>query len=219
MASAGDGRRERRIDAARKPQQHLGKARLARVIAHAQHQRVPDFRLDREIVVGDGARVRAARSTTSTSSRKPLARANSRPCASKAQLRPSKIRSSLPPTWLTIDQRQPVLPRHVAQHVLAQKLLARRRTARPRGSGWLPRRTCHQRLDGVVLVAAALPEIAVVPDVFADADAQAPAVPNPESAGRRPARSSGLRQTHRRWAAGSCEMPAQPSPGAAGPRC
>ena len=39
---------------------------------------------------------------------------------------------------------------------------------------WAP--ACGEDLDGVLVIAAAAPEIAVVPDVFADADAQAPAV-------------------------------------------
>ena len=34
----------------------------------------------------------------------------------------------------------------------------------------------RQHLDGILMIAAALPEIAVVPDVLADADAQPPAV-------------------------------------------
>ena len=60
--------------------------------------------------------------------------------------------------------------------------ISSRRTCLPTVNGEAERLTIacapalRQRLDGVLVVAAALPEIAVVPDVFADADAQRAAV-------------------------------------------
>ena len=81
----------------------------------------------------------------------------------------------MPPTWLTIMQRQAVLSRHLAEHPLAESLLfdveRRRREVDDR-----LRALAGEHLDGVVVVAAALPEVAVVPDILADADAELPAV-------------------------------------------
>ena len=72
-------------------------------------------------------------------------------------------------------QRQAVFLGDVAEHLLAQHLFphGERRSGEVdnglgAGSG--------KNLDGIVVVAAALPEIAVVPDVFADADPQLAAI-------------------------------------------
>jgi hypothetical protein len=57
---AGDGERQRRVDAAGEPEQRAGKAVLVQVVARAQAQRAVDFGLQRQFG-GDGAgdRVRA----------------------------------------------------------------------------------------------------------------------------------------------------------------
>jgi hypothetical protein len=90
--------------------------------------------------------------------------------ASNAPLRPSKIRSSLPPTWFTKTTGRPYFPSQVAEHLFAQKLLPHGERRRREVDDRLGPRLC-QHLDGVLVIAPALPEIAVVPDVFADADA------------------------------------------------
>ena len=154
----GDGGRQRRIDAAGKPQQHLPEtASCARNPGRPAPAR-SRFRLrarnrPRRWRRPAGA---AARSTTTRSSSKPLARANRRPCASKAPLRPSKMRSSLPPTWFTIDQRQAIFPSQVAEH------LSRAEAVCPPVKGEAERLTMAcapalcQHLDGVLVIAPAL---------------------------------------------------------------
>ena len=72
-----------------------------------------------------------------------------------------------------VDERHAVLARHAAEHLLAPLVLAgrerRRRQVDDRlGAG------ADQLLDRIVVIAAPLPEVAIVPDVFADADAEPP---------------------------------------------
>ena len=109
------------------------------------------------------------------SSAKPRARAKRRPVSSKAALRPSKIRSSLPPTWLTISSGRPYF-RAIWLSIRSRRACFSTVERRGREVDDRLRAFAGQHLDRVVVVAAALPEVAVVPDVLADADAELPAV-------------------------------------------
>ena len=71
--------------------------------------------------------------------------------------------------------RQVVLLRHVAEHLFAQGLLADGEGRGGKVDDGLCAGIC-QDLDGVLVIAPALPKVAVVPHVFADADAQAATV-------------------------------------------
>ena len=64
-----------------------------------------------------------------------------------------------------------VLPRHAAQHLFAAAILADRERRRGEvddrvGAG------AHQLFDRIVVIAAALPEVAIVPNILADTDAE-----------------------------------------------
>ena len=102
--------------------------------------------------------------------RRTTGRGRWRPRALNRRLRPSNTRSSLPPTWFTntIGTRcfRAMLPSISSR----SRCLPTEKGDAERLTIALPRR--HQRLDGVVVVAAAFPEVAVVPDVLADADAE-----------------------------------------------
>ena len=70
-----------------------------------------------------------------------------------------------------VGDRHAVLARHAAEHLFAPPVLAGRERRRRQltidvGAG------ADQFLDRIVVVAAALPEVAIVPDVLADADAE-----------------------------------------------
>ncbi len=95
----GDHRRESRVDPPRQPEQRTGESALARVVAHAEDERGEDLRLT-GFLPGTTAETCAPVSTTSVSSANAAARPTHVPSGAKARLRPSKIKSSLAPTWL-----------------------------------------------------------------------------------------------------------------------
>ena len=109
------------------------------------------------------------------SSRKPLARASRWPSRSKTAASTVENQIVIAPYLVDIRYGQAILLSHVAQHALPQDLLA--------GDEWR-RRKVHdglrarfgKHLDGVLMITPALPEILIVPNVFADTDAQTPAV-------------------------------------------
>ena len=109
-----------------------------------------------------------------TSSAKPLARAKRRPCGVERGAAAVEDEIVVASHLVHENQRQTMFLRHVAQHVLPQKLLAHGK-GRSRQIDDRLRAMGGQRLDGIVMIARALPEVAVVPDVFANADAQPPA--------------------------------------------
>src|ERR1035438_6380624 len=148
---------------------------FAGVISHAHHQRIPDLRLGGEIVFGDGARAEVQihhHQILFESSGAREHAAGAIESATAAVEEEVVVATNLVYRY----QRQAVPPRHVAEHVLAEELLTHpERRGRKIQDGLRAR--SYQRLDGVPLIAAALPEIAIVPNVFTDADAEAAAMP------------------------------------------
>ena len=68
-----------------------------------------------------------------------------------------------------VGQRDAVAPRDMAQHSLPHKLLSdRKRRGRKIEDGF--RAGFGQDFDRILMIAPPLPEIAIVPNVFADAD-------------------------------------------------
>ena len=70
-----------------------------------------------------------------------------------------------------VGDRHTVTSRHAAEHLFAEALLAGDEGRRREIEDGL-RAGANQLLDRVVMVAPALPEVAVVPDVLTDADAE-----------------------------------------------
>ena len=150
-------------------------AALARVVARAEHERVPDLGLRRRVRRRRERRRCASRSQITTSAAKERPRAIGSPggverasCGRRTPGRRCRRTGSRrrAARWC--------LRRHAAEHLLAQAVLAdRERRGRQVddrvGAG------ADQLLDRIVVIAAALPEVAIVPDVFADADAEAAA--------------------------------------------
>src|SRR5262245_55489531 len=66
-----------------------------------------------------------------------------------------------------------MLARHAAEHGFAFRVLAGRERRRGQIEDRVSARA-HQLDNRIVVIAAALPEIAIVPDVLADADAEPP---------------------------------------------
>ena len=127
----GDGGDERRVDAAREADDHVGEAVLVDVVAGAEHERLVD--LVPGVSIGSTRGRRRARrcalahlDSGSAAPARPAGRAaacgtsaarrgrrpagprrtagagrRARPCASKTSDAPSKTSSSWPPTWLT----------------------------------------------------------------------------------------------------------------------
>ncbi len=73
-----------------------------------------------------------------------------------------------------VRERHPILQRHAAEHLLAPAVLAGGERGRRQVDDGFGARA-HQLFDRIVVIPPALPEVAIVPDVFADADAQPPA--------------------------------------------
>ena len=137
----------------------------------------------------------------------PLARAIILPAESNAQLRPSKIKSSLPPTWFTYSTGNAVLLRHLPQHRFAQSLFAhgegrRRRFTRQRAPA------CASTSTGSVISPPAARNRGRSTRLRkCDAQLQRRRAPDFRLA---PVRNSGLRQTRRRWAAALVETRPDP---------
>ena len=101
----GNGGYQGGIDAAAQGNQDLAESAFADVVARAKHQSVDSFRifsLPRSQAGGaDGDSV----STITRSSSKDFARATTVPSSAIARTQPSKMRLSLPPTWLHHQHR------------------------------------------------------------------------------------------------------------------
>ena len=128
----GDGSHQRGVDAAAQAHQSLAKAALAHVIARAQHQG-PVGGLGVVVFGNAGTGGALKGSTTTRSSSNEAACAISSPRALRASEEPSKIRLSLPPTWLHISTGMRVAAGDGGQHLAADGALASARKARRRG--------------------------------------------------------------------------------------
>ena len=171
-----NGGGERRIDAAGESQEDFLETGLTRVIADAQHQRVPDLGFGREIVVRDASRCRCSEIHDEHvfveafgAREQPAVRIEGGAAAVEDQVvvgahlvdDEQRQAGTFCAMWPSIS---------LAQHLLAD-VKRRCREVEDR------LRACFgQGLDRVLMVAPPLPEIAVVPDVFADADAEPHAV-------------------------------------------
>src|ERR1039458_6223867 len=148
---------------------------LAGVIPHTHHERVPDLRLGGEIVCGDRARA-GVQVHHHQILFEPFGAGEQAAGAIESATAAIEEKVVVPAHLVYRYHRQAVPPRHVAEHVLAEELLAHpERRGREIEDGLRARG--HQRFDGVPLIAAALPEIAIVPNVFTNADAEAAAMP------------------------------------------
>ena len=98
-----------------------------------------------------------------------------RPCRIEGTASAVENQIVVAPHLVHVSHRQTVFLRHVAEHPLAQDLLAgderRRRKIHDR-----LRARFDQHFDRILMITAPLPEIPVVPYVFANADSQPAAV-------------------------------------------
>ncbi len=106
---------------------------------------------------------------------KPFARASRRPSRSKTAASAVENQVVVATHLVHIRHWKAIFLGHVAKHALPQNLLAGDE-GRRRKIHYCLRARFGQHLDWILMIPAALPEIPVVPDVLADADAQAPAV-------------------------------------------
>ena len=213
----GDRGGQRRVDAAGEPEHRAGEAALARVVARAEHQRAPDLRLDVE--VGRRRHRRRAREIADHHVGVERAAARERRAVG-AEHAAAAVEDEIvvAAELVHVGDRQAVLQRHAAQHLFAPPVLAGRERRRRHveddgGAGG------GELVDRIVMVAAPLPEIAIVPDVLADADADAGAGDVEQLRRRDTARSSGPRRRRRRSAAAPCGSAARRGRRAAAPRC
>ncbi len=98
------------------------------------------------------------------------------------------------------DRGNVVPPHHGAEHLLAQLALAEVEGRGVDADDHL-RALPHQLVDGVAAIEPVLPELLVVPGVFADGEGDVVAVGAARSTASRRARSSALHRKRRRWAA------------------
>ena len=205
----GDGCHQRRIDAAAEPDQRFAESALAHIIARAQHQGVIGRR---GIVLFAASGITGALngSTETRSSSKEAAWAISSPRASRASEEPSKIRLSLPPTWLHSSTGMP------SRRAMAASI-SRRMARLPCQKGDEERLMCTAgcwRISssmGSTCVKPPRPEVLVVPGVFADGDGQPDAVQLDHLLRLWMGQSSAARRRHRRTAADACAARAEPA--------
>ncbi len=188
----GDGGDEGGVDAAAEADEGLLEAALADVVAGAEDEGVPGGGGLGEGAVEDGLRrgvmseAGAAVSKRMRSSAKEAAWAMRRPSGPRTSEEPSKMRLSLPPTWLTMSDEAPWRRARAAS-------ISRRRWRLPcqKGEAEMLRMTrgcsgvlagrglgplAHELFDGVGGVETARPEALVVPGVLADGDGEGLAV-------------------------------------------
>ena len=170
----GDGRHQGGVDAAAEADDDLAEAAFAHVVARAQHQRaVGGLGV---VVFGNRHRRRIERIDDDQVLCETMRPARSaRRAHSSASEEPSKIRLSLPPTWLHISTGMRVAAGDGGQHLAADGALGvpeRRR----REIDVQRRVLAHQLFHGIDGVEAARPEVLVVPGVLADGDGEANAV-------------------------------------------
>src|SRR5262249_47441406 len=147
----------------------------ADIVAHAEHERVPDLGFRRKII-GRNLRI-AARNVHYQHVRLETLRPREEPAAG-IESATSSIENQIvvASDLVYVGDRQSVFLGHVPEHLLSEDLLA----GLEGGSGKVQNGLGAgpgQRLDGIVVIPAALPEIAVVPDVLTDAHSQTESLP------------------------------------------
>ena len=199
---SGDGGHERRVDASAQSQRWLCGSRICahnRACPARARDRRPRSRRLQERERGGAWKG----STTTRSSANEAACAMSSPRALRAKEEPSKMRLSLPPTWLHMSTGMRIAAGDGGQHFAADGALVvpeRRRRKIDVQSGML----AHELFHGIDRVEPARPEVLVVPGILADGDGEANAFEFDHlSAGRR-AKSSAARRRRRRRAGGAC---------------
>ena len=165
----GDDRGQRGVDAAGEAEHDVGEAALADVVAHAEDQRVPDLRL---IGVSESGSIGPVRSDRTRRCRGRMrSRVRERALGIERTAPAVEHQVVVAAELIDVDDAHFVAARHAAEHLLAKMVFSggerRRREVQDR--------LCAGRrefLDRIVVVAAPLPEVAIVPDVLADADAE-----------------------------------------------
>ena len=187
----GDGGDQRGVDAAAEADEGLGEAALADVVAGAEDERVPGGGdvVGRQVGRSGRGLSRAALGSPTVSkkirsSAKEAAWAMSSPSGARTREEPSKMRESLPPTWLTMTTKALCAAGDGGEHVAAEQRACRAskgeaemlRMMRGCAAGAVSVPLAHQLVDRVDGVEAARPEALVVPGVLADGDGERLAV-------------------------------------------
>ena len=166
----GDGRHQRRVDAAAQCHQNLCESRICahnRACPEPAHGKPPRCR-------PHPGRALEARQTGRPAPGPPRTRLpvqSARRAHSRASEEPSKIRLSLPPTWLDISTGMP------SRRAIAASI-SRRMARLPCQKGDEDRLICtagllaHQLFHGIDRIQPPRPEVLVVPGVFADGNRQ-----------------------------------------------
>ena len=169
----GNGGGERRVDPARKTQHDACEAAFAHVVPSPEHQRAPDFRLHLHVRGRRDRRPAVEIADDDVGVERSSARDRRAGRVERAAA-PVEYEIVVAAELIHVDHGHAVLARHVAEHLFTPLVLAggeRRRRQVDDGG----RAGADELLDRIVVIAAALPVIAIVPDVLADADAQPPA--------------------------------------------
>ncbi len=132
----GDGRRQRGIDAARESQQHALETGLARIVAHAQNQSVPDLGFRLRNRPRRWFRGRLSRSTMTMSSVKRLAARDQPALGVEGATAAVEDQVVVPADLIDVENRSPVCGVRCGPASFPAAVACRRRRARRKGSGW-----------------------------------------------------------------------------------
>ena len=163
-----DRRGQRGVDAAGQAEDHAREAALARVVARAERQRAPDLGFDVEIVRGRERSRRRDIADHDVAVERAAARDDGAVGAEHAAS-PVEDEIVIAAELVHVRDRQTMFQRHAAEHLLAPAMFAggERRCRHVQDHADAGGR---ELIDRIVMVAAPLPEVAIVPDVLADAD-------------------------------------------------